>query len=767
MTSIQVGDILEGRYSIEAPIASGGMSTVFRSVDLRLGRNVAAKVMDSKYVNDPIFRQRFRREARSMAKLSHPNLVGVYDFSSDGENVFLIMELITGGTLRELLAERGPMPPHAAASVMRSVLTGLGAAHNKGMVHRDIKPDNVLINGDHQVKLADFGLVRAASATQATSNQIVGTVSYLSPEQVTGDEITPASDVYSAGILLFELLTGTRPFEGDTQLAHAYARLDRDVPAPSSRIHGVPYLFDELVATATARNPEDRFADANEFLDALDEVAVDLNLPSFKVPVPANSAAHRASAGLSEHATHTDLFTTDISREEGLFPGEPDVREPETRVFEKEAADRRAHDHPAPHGLPSLNQDHPQTRQYEPLPPPLSQVPAGPPAPVPAPAPLPERRPAPAPANVRRQEPAVTNRSKAGFIAWLITVLLFTAAVAVGAWWFGSGRYGEIPQVLGMDEIQAVALVQDAGFSTTTSGMYSNDVEENFTIGTEPAFGERAVKGDNITVLVSLGQPTVPELPSTPSVAAVKAALEERTLTMDMGEEEYSDTVANGDVIRTVPAPGERVPVGSTVSVIASKGAAPVNIPQVEGEDADRARKKLEDLGLEVTITREFSNAAESGEAFATEPPAGTQVAKGSAVTLKVSTATKIPDVVGKSESEAKRILADAGVRVSETTRSTTESAKNIDDVVGTTPDAGTLIDSSQTEVTIVLAGKVDVPNVVGKRFSEARDILREAGFDYEVVSGRSTGNARVLWQSPASGSRDAGSTIELRLIGN
>ena len=179
---LKLGDLLENRYRIEAPIARGGMSTVYRSLDTRLGRMVAAKVMDDRYVGDPIFAERFQREARSMAQLSHPNLVGVYDFYAEGEHIFLIMELIDGGTLRELLAESGPMPAPLATAILRSVLTGLDIVHRADMVHRDLKPDNVLINSNHQVKLSDFGLVRAASASNVTSNQIVGTVSYLSPE---------------------------------------------------------------------------------------------------------------------------------------------------------------------------------------------------------------------------------------------------------------------------------------------------------------------------------------------------------------------------------------------------------------------------------------------------------------------------------------------------------------------------------------------------------------------------------------------------------
>ena len=225
MSELESGHVLESRYVIDRPIARGGMSTVYRCLDTRLDREVAAKVMDSRYLDDEVFLNRFSREARAMAQLSHPNLVGVYDFSADGEEVFLIMELITGGTLRELLAERGPMPPHAAAAVMRGMLTGLNVAHNRGLVHRDIKPDNILIAGDHTVKLADFGLVRAASESNRSTDQIVGTVAYIAPEQVDGTPLSLATDVYSAGIVLFELLTGTVPFHGDTPLAHAFARL--------------------------------------------------------------------------------------------------------------------------------------------------------------------------------------------------------------------------------------------------------------------------------------------------------------------------------------------------------------------------------------------------------------------------------------------------------------------------------------------------------------------------------------------------------------
>ncbi len=207
------------------------------------------------------------------------------------------MELIEGGTLRELLAERGPMPPHAVAAVLRPVLGGLAAAHRAGLVHRDVKPENVLISDDGDVKIADFGLVRAVAAAGITSTSVIlGTAAYLSPEQVRDGNASPRSDVYSAGILTYELLTGRTPFTGDSALSVAYQRLDTDVPPPSTAIDGVPPQFDELVERATARDPADRYADALEMGAELDAIAEELALPDFRVPAPRNSAQHRSAA---------------------------------------------------------------------------------------------------------------------------------------------------------------------------------------------------------------------------------------------------------------------------------------------------------------------------------------------------------------------------------------------------------------------------------------------------------------------------------------
>lgn len=299
-----LGAVVEGRYRIDAPIARGGMSAVYLASDLRLGRDVAVKVMDARYSGDPQFLRRFEFEARAVAGLKHPGLVAVYDQGTDAGTVFLVMELVGGGSLRELLRERGPMPPHAAVAVADPVLGGLGTAHAAGLVHRDVKPENVLISDTGDVKVADFGLVRAVAEAGVTSASVIlGTAAYLSPEQVESTRADARSDVYSMGVMLFELLTGRTPFSGDTPLGLAYQRLTYDVPAPGDVIAGVPAAIDEVVLRATERRPADRYADGFEMQRALLRAADDLDLPPFTVPAPRRSAErdtmarHRSAVG--------------------------------------------------------------------------------------------------------------------------------------------------------------------------------------------------------------------------------------------------------------------------------------------------------------------------------------------------------------------------------------------------------------------------------------------------------------------------------------
>ncbi|MEP6760580.1 MAG: protein kinase, partial [Sporichthyaceae bacterium] len=238
-----VGRVLDGRYHVESRLARGGMATVYLALDRRLDRTIAVKVMHPQLAEDEEFVSRFIREAKSAARLSHPNVVAVYDQGADDGAVFLAMEHVAGRTLRDLMREKGRLSPRQTLEIMESVLAALGAAHHAGIVHRDVKPENVLLADDGRIKVADFGLARAVSGgtnhTSATG-VLMGTVAYLSPEQVERGVADPRSDVYAAGILMFEMLTGAKPYDGETAIQVAYRHVHDDVPAPSSMVPGLP-----------------------------------------------------------------------------------------------------------------------------------------------------------------------------------------------------------------------------------------------------------------------------------------------------------------------------------------------------------------------------------------------------------------------------------------------------------------------------------------------------------------------------------------------
>ena len=267
------GRLLDGRYAVTARIAHGGMATVYRATDTRLDREVALKVMHAELARDEEFVRRFIGEAKSVARLSHQNVVAVFDQGADGPFLYLAMEYVPGRTLKELLRDSGRFPPATALEIMAGVLDGLAAAHASGIVHRDVKPENVLLTADGRIKVADFGLARALSAAGHTrAGLLIGTVAYVPPEQVTGGTTGPRGDVYSAGVMLFELLTGRLPFTGDTPLSIAYQHVNTDVPAPSAMAPGIPAPVDQLVLAATSRDPARRPADAGEFLRAVHHV---------------------------------------------------------------------------------------------------------------------------------------------------------------------------------------------------------------------------------------------------------------------------------------------------------------------------------------------------------------------------------------------------------------------------------------------------------------------------------------------------------------
>ncbi|OZC64887.1 serine/threonine protein kinase [Rhodococcus sp. 15-725-2-2b] len=657
--------MLDRRYRIDAPIARGGMSTVYRGLDTRLDRPVAVKIMDPKFAEDPQFVQRFEFEARAVARLSHPGLVAVYDHGRDGEHAFLVMELVEGGTLRELLRERGPMPPHAAAAVVRPVLDALAVAHRAGLVHRDIKPENILISDDGDVKIADFGLVRAIAASTVTSSSVIlGTAAYLSPEQVTTGSASASSDVYGVGVVLFELLTGRTPFTGDTSLSIAYQRIDNDVPRPSTLIAGVPPQFDEVVQRATVRDPEHRYRNADDMARALRAAASALALPEYRVPAPKRSAEHLSSAAAGAPTTVA-----------GNRP--PSAH---TQVVDNSPPP------PQQHGVQHTRVvTSPTSRGVD-----DSQEPFdGPP-------------PGPLPTGRRHYEfpdfDADRQRSRRAIVIWLLVVALLAVLVGFGGWWMGSGRYTAVPMVDGLDTTGATSAVEAAGLEAAVRGTYSDSVDTDLLIGTDPTGGSRIAKGDTVFLLVSLGSPTVPSIDADASVEDMEQQLRDRTFTPVDGGEAFSTSAPIGGVAALDPPPGTVLTTGSSVTVLRSKGAPPVEVPDVRGQSVDQARTTLESVGITVGEVREaFDEDTDGGKAIGTTPEAGETVRSGSTAVLEVSNAVTVPSLLGRSVGSARTTLETLGLPID--VRQVVDTDGSL--VISQSPGAGSRVEPG-SEVKVV-----------------------------------------------------------------
>ena len=681
-----LGELLDGRYRIDSPIARGGMSTVYRGLDTRLDRPVAVKVMDPAYAGDPEFLSRFAFEARAVARLSHSGLVAVHDQGNDRGHAFLVMELVEGGTLRELLRERGAMPPEVALAVLEPVLAALSTAHRAGLVHRDVKPENVLIADDGTVKVADFGLVRAvAAAGHTASNVILGTAAYLSPEQVTTGAADPRSDVYAVGILLHELLTGAPPYTGDTALSVAYQHVNGTVPAPSATVHGVPAELDDLVAAATARDPQHRYRDAGQMLGEVLAVRRSLGLRRVRVPTPHRSAEHASHDRPTTAAGHTRALT-------GLLP-----RPPGADTLQPEDTDQ----------VPTVSAYQAQRR-----------------------------------------------RSRRTGLVWFVVVVVLAAAVGVGAWWLGSGRFTNVPQLTGLDRAQAQQVLTEAHLGAVLQDGYDDTATVDRVLTARPAAGAKVERGSEVVVTVSLGRPTVPALPAGTARAAAEQQLGAATLRPTVGPGAYDDAVPEGTLLALAPPSGTTVAVGSSVTLTLSQGPAPVTVPDVAGRSAAEATAALTSAGLTAgTTTTAFSPTAAGGTVVSTAPAAGTASRRGTAVALVVSSALTVPDVTGLTAAQARATLSAAGFTPVDG-GTTSGGSADAGAVAATSPAAGTLVDPAAAQVRVVVSDLVTVPGLRGRSVGSAREALRALGLQVRVSQLLPTDTSLVLSQDPGGGTR-------------
>ena len=540
------GELLDGRYKVGAVIARGGMSTVYRGTDARLDRPVAIKVMSQQYTADPSFLTRFEREARIAAGLGHPGVVAVYDYGRDGDYVFLVMELVDGGTLRDVLREYGALSVPVTLSILEPLLAALGTAHAAGLVHRDIKPENILISAKREVKIADFGLVRAVgSHTAATGDVILGTVAYLSPEQVATGAADTRSDVYAAGIVVWEMLTGRPPYSGDNAMSVAYQHVHSDVPPVSVGAPGVPEALEDLVLAATRRDPLARPRDAAAFLSAVVGVRARLGLRRVPIPVPHRDptgagsrrpavpdgrpmvgAAERDRAGSGPGLAGPGVGGGDALAATTVRP----ARAPED---ERSTAGRRA----GPSGTRVVPAKRAETR--------------------------PQARP------VRRRW--------VGRLVLFLVLLLLAVAAAVGGWWLGSGRFAYTPELVGLSRTAAEQQVRTVGLVPQVSEAGDNAARAGTVARADPGPGTKLLRGSPVRLVVSTGLPSVPEIrPGSTTAQATEILAAHQLRVASTGSTVYHDTVPAGTVVSTEPAAGRRVLVGAAVQLVLSKGPAPV-----------------------------------------------------------------------------------------------------------------------------------------------------------------------------------------------
>ena len=639
VTDPLIGRLVDSRYEIVDRLARGGMATVYRAHDRRLDRTVALKLMHAHLADSPDFVSRFRREARAAARLSNPGVVAVYDQGSLDGVAYLVMEYVEGPTLRDLITA-GPLSVKEALGLVAQLLRPLGAAHRAGLVHRDIKPENVLLPSDGSVaKVADFGLARAVTeVTQTTTGNVLGTVAYLAPELITSGDSTSRADVFSAGVVLYELLTGEQPFTADSPIQIAFRNVHEDVPLPSALVPDMPADVDELVATMTRREPQERPADADEALALLRNVVDELTDSELAV---------RRGGGTGSIRTQ-EVMTANAQAARSAIDNEP---QDDDDALSDEDSSSHAGMRTVSLPIGSIGPDakgRTRTLSRKALAADTQKTTAVP---------------------TRGKGVGGLNRRTA-----VIVGLLAVAGTGAGATWYltaGPGRRVPVPNIIGMSQDEAQLALEKQGLDWgAPARAYSDTVPAGHVVSCQPKVGRKMGLGQAVTAVISRGveTKTVPDVVGKTKDQA-GAAIKGAGLTLGDVTEDYSASVAQGKVISSDPKAGKVIEHTAKVSIVVSKGKEPATIPDVTGKSEDDAKKALEDAGLKKgKVSQDYSDSVAKGRVISSSPIAGASgYYKGDSVDLTVSKGPEkvtVPDVTGKSQDEAKKVLEDAGLKV-------------------------------------------------------------------------------------------------------
>jgi serine/threonine-protein kinase len=634
---IESGTVIDGRYEVLSRIGTGGMADVYLARDQLLGRQVAVKLLHHRFAEDQEFVERFRREASSAAGLSHPNVVAIFDRGEWDGTYYIAMEYLPGRSLKAVVREQGPLEPAAAIDIVIQILQAARFAHRRGVIHRDLKPHNVILDEEGRAKVTDFGIARAGASDMTLSGSIMGTAQYLSPEQAQGHAVSAASDIYAVGIVLYELLTGTVPFDGETAVTIALKQVSAaplppsaivshapthppggasiylpdaastgvPAPVPAPARAAIPPELDAVVLRALAKDPAERFADADEFIAALQHV-------------------RRSLPGAGEH-------------------------------------------------------------------PPVAPVGNGPVAPAAATALL--LAPASEDAELEDPEEAARRRKRRWWIAGGVLLALIAAGAALALLLPAAKHQVTVPNVLGRSASLATTELKAADLVPVPSQAPSLDVAEGAVISVSPAAGSVVQRGAHVSVVVSTG----PASAGVPDVRGLTSAEAEHKLVQahfkPNVQSRSSASVASGKVISTEPSQGVPLLEGSPVTVFVSSGPPQVEVPEVVGQSETEARGSLRAAGLHLgAVTKREEAGQTAGTVLSQAPSAGSSVRSGEAVSLVVAKASQevtVPRVVGKKQERAEGELIGAGFVVKSSTRTVTSEAE-VGLVLQQTPAGGT-----------------------------------------------------------------------------
>ncbi len=612
---------INDRYDLGETLGFGGMSEVHLARDTRLSRDVAIKILRADLARDPSFYERFRREAQNAASLNHPTIVQVYDTgeaqTSSGPLPYIVMEYVDGETLRDVLRRDGTIAPQVAMTWMADVCAALDFSHRNGIVHRDMKPANVMLTRAGEIKVMDFGIARAMSDPSAGMTQtaaVIGTAQYLSPEQARGDSVDARSDVYAAGCVLFELLTGQPPFTGDSPVSVAYQHVREDPPTPSSILDTVPPELDSITLKALSKNPANRYQTAGEMRQDLIRV-------------------------LAGQKPEAPMVLSDDEREALLTePAKPARRRAAAAPVAAAAAAR-----PAAEPNSADGDDGPPTEIVD------------------------TAAPESAPARRRHSNPPKSGgRSK---LLLLLSAAVIALVVIGGTTWYllssnGGEQNATVTSQIGQPAADAQVALQKLGFTVEVQRIPDNTVPAEHVISTLPGPNASAPKGSTVVLQVSTG-PKIAEVPDVGDKpeSQARAILEKAGFTVAKDvKNDPSPTVAKGNVISTNPAIGTRTQQNTPIQLTISSGKEQVRVPDVTSTQVSQAQSNLEGLGFEVKI-QQVDNPAAVGTVVGQNPSGGQNADKGSVVTLQVAKAKPItmPNVINQDQNAARAALIQAG----------------------------------------------------------------------------------------------------------